>query len=912
MWQNYFTPKTLDEAVALLSEHKSEARIVAGATDLIVDLGHSRFPTVTTLIDITRIPDLDRIYVDDNGWVHLGPLVTHNHCVNSDLIVDRAFALARACWQVGSPQLRNRATIAGNLITASPANDTITPLTIFGAQVTLRSARGQRVVPLSQFYKGVRQTVLREDEILTDIAFPLPEARVVSTFEKLGLRKAQAISVVHVAVLLAMRDGLVEQCAIALGSVAPTIVRAEEAEQFLNGKQLDEEVVQQAGELALQAAAPIDDLRGAMWYRKRTTGSLVSRALGKLARGTEREGFPLTPIMLRRPQSWQLDSTLPASFTHDQEWQTIEVTVNGAKHTFHTGHNTTLLNLLRKDENLVGTKEGCAEGECGACTVILDGMAVMSCLVPAARAHGAEVTTIEGLSQGDQLHPMQEAFINKGAVQCGACIPGMVLASAMIVEENQQPSREDVLWALSGNLCRCTGYTKIVDAVLSAAEKRRHSGETPLTSKGPEEQPAQKVVGTRVRRIDARPKVTGEAQYAADIRLPGTLAGATLYSPHPHARILDIDTSEAEQMPGVTAVLLARDIPGQRNFGLFVKDQQVLAEDIVRYVGEPIALVAAENKETAEAALAAIKVAYEPLPAVFDPIAAMTEGQPQVSDRGRRLLAGRVVNGDVGREFRRAAIIVEDTYRTQEIEHAYIETEAAVAVPQPGGEMTIYTCTQHPHYKRAEIAAILGIPVHKVRIVQTVTGGGFGGKIDITLQHHAALLALNTGRPVQMVYSRKESMIATYKRMPYIIHSKVAANSSGELLAAEIEVIGDVGAYTSHGPALLGRAIAHCGGPYRLPNIRAEAVYTYTNKVPIGAMRGYGTPPVFFAMEQQMNRLATSLAIDPLEIRRRNALRVGDATITGQILKESVGLTKTISAAAEAVGWKSQLEASEQ
>jgi xanthine dehydrogenase iron-sulfur cluster and FAD-binding subunit A len=469
MWQEYFSATSIEEVLKVLSAEGESARIVAGGTDLILELERKIRKGIKTVIDITRIPGIDQIHLDEDDMIHLSPLVTHNHCVQSKLIVEGAFPLARAAWEVGSPQIRNRGTIAGNLITASPANDTITPLMALGARLTLRSETGDRIVSLDQFYTGVRRTVMRPDEMLVDIAFPQLQENQRGTFIKYALRRAQAISVVNTAVVVTFSGDIVESANITLGAVAPTIIHAAEAEAFLIGKVLDQSTIQKAAELAGTASRPIDDIRGSGAYRRMMVKVIVKRALTAIANGEERSDFPETPVLL-----WGRDfnepSFLPESLYHHENVP-IVTRINGKEYVFEQGQNKTLLRLLREDAGLVGTKEGCAEGECGACTVFLDGIAVMSCMVPAPRAHGAEIITVEGLAVDGNLHPVQQAFIDEGAVQCGYCTPGFLMSAAKLLEERPQPSLMDIQQSLTGNLCRCTGYYKIIKAVERAAAK---------------------------------------------------------------------------------------------------------------------------------------------------------------------------------------------------------------------------------------------------------------------------------------------------------------------------------------------------------------------------------------------------------------------------------------------------------
>ncbi len=470
MWQNYFSVTSISEALDLLAEYGERARIVAGATDLILELERGQRPGVDTLIDITRVPGLDQITVHGDT-IRLGPLVTHNHLVNSDVIVGRAFPLAQAAWSVGAPQIRNRGTVAGNVITASPANDTITPLWALGAAVTLTSTRGERTLDFPAFYRGVRQTAMEPDELLTAITFPALASNERGIFLKLGLRKAQAISVVNAAVILGFDGDTITHAMITFGSVAPTIMPVSVAAQYLAGRTLADETIREAARLAATAPTPIDDIRGHANYRTEMCRVLVARALRLLRDNRERADWPESPALLWGRDSLTVEEALPRRVRHeDDAADTIVTTVNGATYTVTGSINKTLLRFLREDIGLTGTKEGCAEGECGACTVFLDGVAVMACLVPAPRAHGAEIVTVEGLAARDgTLHPIQQAFVETGAVQCGYCTPGLLMAGAKLLEENPQPSRAQIEQSITGNLCRCTGYYKIVEAFEKAA-----------------------------------------------------------------------------------------------------------------------------------------------------------------------------------------------------------------------------------------------------------------------------------------------------------------------------------------------------------------------------------------------------------------------------------------------------------
>jgi carbon-monoxide dehydrogenase medium subunit len=477
MWQDYHSVISVNDATRILAEEGMQARIIAGATDLILEMERGVRKGIKTLIDVTRIEGLDQIKLDENNFIHLGPLVTHGQCAASKIIIEQAFPLAKACWEVGAPQIRNRGTIAGNLITASPANDTIPPLVGLNAKVVLQSIRGMREVPLAEFYTGVRQNVMQADEMLVDIYFPALNPNQIGTFYKLGLRKAQAISLVNCSLILTFDGRRIKNAKITLGAVAPLIVHAQEAEDFLQDRMLDDDTIEKAAELSKKAARPIDDIRSSHEYRHEMVRVCVKRVLCILAKGEERTNYPKHPVLLRactdrHGYHFNEFEELKRSFRHTsgQTVPAIETKINGKEYKFTSGYNKSLLRLLREDAGLIGTKEGCAEGECGACTVFMDGMAVMSCLVPAVRAHRAHIVTIEGIMREGKLHPVQQAFIDKGAVQCGYCTPGFIMSSVMLLDEIKRPNRDEIKDAISGNLCRCTGYYSIVAAIEQAAQ----------------------------------------------------------------------------------------------------------------------------------------------------------------------------------------------------------------------------------------------------------------------------------------------------------------------------------------------------------------------------------------------------------------------------------------------------------
>ena len=458
MIEAYLRPTTLAEALSACSDAGIETRVVAGGTDLMVEVARGTKPA-TRLIDVTALETELRFIESGPGRLTFGALTTHNDVLRSAMFRRDALPLVQACAEVGAPQIRSRGTVAGNVVTASPANDTITALVALEAEIELVRHDGGRRLHIEEFLTGFRATALRPGELIRSLSVrPLGSARR-GIFIKLGLRRAQAIAVVNVAVVLGFEGAAVTEARIALGCVAPTIVRARQAEIALLGRPLDHASIGAAAEAAATCAVPIDDVRASANYRRTSIAALVTRALEKIADGTEGASLPAESVLLETPH---------APFVAQPYAGTVDTTINGRPHQLAGVEHLSLLDALR-DAGFTGAKEGCAEGECGACTVWLDGRAVMSCLVPAPQAHGAVVTTIEGLAQGQHLHPVQQAFIDHGAVQCGFCIPGMIMAGVKLIDECEDPDTDDIRSAISGNICRCTGYAKIVSAIESAA-----------------------------------------------------------------------------------------------------------------------------------------------------------------------------------------------------------------------------------------------------------------------------------------------------------------------------------------------------------------------------------------------------------------------------------------------------------
>ncbi len=457
MWERLYQPRSVAAAVELLARFGAQARIVAGGTDVLVELQRGVKPAAT-LIDVSALAELRYVRGDD-GFIAIGGLATHNDVLASGLCRGRALPLVQACMEVGAPQIRTRATVAGNLITASPANDTIVALVAMGAELVLASARGERRIAIEDFFTGFRATAMRPDELLREIRVRPLGASQRGVFLKLGLRRAQAISVISLAAIADVHAERAEAVRIALGCLAPTVVRATNTEALLNGAQLDEATIAQACRRIADDVSPIDDVRGSAAYRHVALSALLERALQRIAADRCADGIPESHVLLDTGDEEPLDVS---------EFDgTVVARINGSRTELRDVQTETLLNALRDGAGLTGAKEGCAEGECGACTVWLDGKAVMSCLVPAAQAHGRNVVTIEGLADSEELHPLQQAFVDCGAVQCGFCIPGMLMAGAKVLDERPNAQLDQIQSAISGNLCRCTGYRKILDAMQS-------------------------------------------------------------------------------------------------------------------------------------------------------------------------------------------------------------------------------------------------------------------------------------------------------------------------------------------------------------------------------------------------------------------------------------------------------------
>ena len=587
-----------------------------------------------------------------------------------------------------------------------------------------------------------------------------------------------------------------------------------------------------------------------------------------------------------------------------QEKKKLTLIVNGQDEALEVAPRTRLLDALRVDLGLTGTKEGCGTGDCGSCTVLLDGKPVNSCMVMALQAEGRTVTTIEGLGKVGNLDPIQEAMVQCGGIQCGFCTPGIVMSLKGLFAENPQPTEEEVRRGISSNLCRCTGYVKILDAAQSVADG----------SVNGQADTASGAVGSNFIRVDAEEKVTGRAVYAEDVQLPRMIHGVVVRSPYPHARIRSIDVSEAEKMPGVMAVVTGRD-QEMGYYGIDLQDQQMFALDKVRFVGEPVAAVAARTPDLAREAAGKVQVDYEDLPAVLDGDEALKADAPLVHDdvnayehnwdsdrNGNLCYQTWVGRGDVEKGFAESDIVIEGSYRAPVAHPGSIEPHSSTAAIDPSGRTTVWTTTQKPFAVGGYLAQAFKRPVSAFKIVPTQIGGGFGGKLVMCLEPYAVLLAERAGVPVQLTLTRDEEMATTNLRHSAHIHFKTGVKNDGTLVAHQARLLFDTGAYSGDGPTTAALAALMATGPYRFEHIDITSMAAYTNNVTCGSVRCPSGPQMAFAVETHLEKLARAVNMDSLEFRLKNAWEDGDTTSTGQKLT-AVGIKECLQQAAAAVDW---------
>ena len=561
-------------------------------------------------------------------------------------------------------------------------------------------------------------------------------------------------------------------------------------------------------------------------------------------------------------------------------------TVNGK--TVTVEKNQKLLRFLRDTLRLTSVKDGCSEGACGTCTVLIDGKPTRACIPQTDKLEGKTIVTVEGLTDFEK-EVYTYAFGHAGAVQCGFCIPGMVMCAKGLLDVNQNPTREEAAFAIRNNICRCTGYVKIIDAILLAAELFRE-GKVPEDS-------TDWSLGQRVPRVDVKEKVTGTGQYPDDIYLDGMIYGSAVRSQYPRARVLAIHTEEAKALPGVVGVFTAADIPGNNKVGHLKKDwdTMIAVGDITHYLGDAICLVAAETPEILAQAKALVKVDYEELPMVRSPREAMLPDAPLVHKEGNLLAHKHIQRGNPAMAIAKSKHILTQRFSTPWTEHAFLEPECAVAYPDEDGVMVLST-DQGAYDTQHEIMGMLGLSAEKVKVRNCLVGGGFGGKEDVTVQHHAALIAYLTKRPVKVKLTRAESILIHPKRHPMEMEFALGCDENGIIQGVVAEVIADTGAYASLGGPVLERACTHAAGPYNYQNFEIDGWAYYTNNPPAGAFRGFGVTQTCFCIETLLNQMAHIVGITPLEIRYRNAIRPGQELPNGQIVDDSTGLVETLEA----------------
>lgn len=578
------------------------------------------------------------------------------------------------------------------------------------------------------------------------------------------------------------------------------------------------------------------------------------------------------------------------SAQHDSAPVGVSFQVNGRLLLSHAAPITPLSQVLRDEFALTGTKVGCEAGDCGACTVRLDGEQVCACLVPLGQVAGRAVQTVEGLAEGTQLNRLQQAFQDHGAAQCGICTPGMLMAASDLLARQPQPSRDAVADALGGVLCRCTGYQKIIEAVLAVS-----------SDTSPAEQPAAgAAMGARFPRVDGVTKLTGVEHYGADTAPADALWLRVVRCPHPRARFRVGDLQPLlDAHPGLVRVLQAADIPGNNGFGIYphIKDQPVLAAGEARYRGEAVLALVGDATTLRSLRDEDIPIHWEPLTPLLSVGEALEPGaaRVQATVEGNILTRGRLRRGHATQALEQSLHRADVTVQTPFVEHAYIEPEAGYA-RRVGDRIEIFASTQAPYMDRDETAQVLGIEPEQVRIIPSACGGGFGGKLDVAVQPLLAVAAWLLNRPVRMVYTRPESMAASTKRHPALIQASAACDGLGRLQAMVFSGIFNTGAYASWGPTVADRVPVHCSGPYCVPNVTADTQAVLTHQPPAGAFRGFGVPQAAIAHEALMDALAAQCAMDPLAFRLNNALRVGMATATGQVLEASAGLAQCLEA----------------
>lgn len=883
----YLRPTTLDAALGALGQ--AAHTVVAGGSDFYPARVGRHIDE--SILDITAVAELQGV-TDANDHIRIGALTSWSDIIEADLPTYFR-GLQSAARDVGGRQVQNAATVCGNICNASSAADGVPPLLTLDAEVEIASAAGERRISLDRFIIGNRQTALELGELVTGLHIPKMSRPARATFFKLGIRRYLVISIVMVAVIIETSDeGTVAAARIAVGACSEVALRLTRLERDLIGQPISANLVDVVRPEHLDGLAPIDDIRGTAAYRLDAALTSVRRALAELGEAEPRQTLEKNYPHLNPPPHG--GGAKMKGNPGKIESSSTSFELNGSSVTVNAPPISRLADVLRDELALTGTKIGCNAGDCGACTVLLDERQVCACMVPFAQVAGRHVTTVEGLADNAALSRLQEAFDAEGATQCGICTPGMLMAAVELLRHKNGAlvTEEEVNDAIGGVLCRCTGYRNIVSAILTAS-----NAGVPLSNEGPVTGTA---VGSRMNRIDGPPKLTGKAKFGADAAPEESLWLRVVRSPHPYAEFTLGDFDEfLEQSPGLVRILTWADIPGNNGFGIYphLKDQPVLANGIARYCGDAVVALVGERLAIEAVNDDELPIIWEPLASVPDIDAALADNAPQLHDTcaGNILTHGRLIKGNTGAALDQAHVQAEGTWQTTFVEHAYIEPEAGFA-QRVGNRIEIHATTQAPYMDRDEVAQVMGFAPERIHIVPTACGGGFGGKLDLSVQPLLAVAAWLLDQPVRCIYTRPESMMSSTKRHPSQISARAGADGQGKLTAFQFRGDFNTGAYASWGPTVADRVPVHASGPYAVEAVEAQTRAIHTNGPPAGAFRGFGVPQAALAHEGLMDELADKLGLDRLEFRLTNAIRVGDETATSQLLTHSVGLAQCLEA----------------
>lgn len=887
----------LEDALASLDQ---TAQVLAGGTDFYPSFGDQ--PVPAHVHDLSRIDGLDGIVKTGKGW-RIGATVTWTELIETTL--PRAFdALKQAAREVGSVQIQNAATIGGNLCNASPAADGVPPLLCLDAVVELASVSGVRTLPLSEFIVAPRSTAKRHNELLTAIHIPEFDNTARSVFNKLGARRYLVISIAMVSVLLEQdKQGCLSKVRIAVGSCSAVAQRLRALENMLLGQPVRSDILSMVSPTLFEVLKPIDDVRATAVYRHNAAREMVSRLLSQCVRLLDESDHYATESVAAEPPR------KAAPVPTDQQ---VKFQVNGRSVTTPaTTHR--LSAYLRENEQQLDVKVGCNAGDCGACTVLVDDRPVCSCLTAVSQLNGKRVDTLAGLSESDpMMKKLQHSFLIYGAAQCGICTPGMMVSAVSLLRDVPQPTEEQIKHALGGVLCRCTGYRKIISAVLNASQCSVLQNPPPSDLNNDQVAASEinrSPVGESIIRLDGVVKVDGSDRFGDDVA--NTLGAAesqiavyrevrVIRSPYHHARFSfgDIQSIVDKYPQMIDGVLTARDIPGENAFGVIPPfiDQPVFAESVARFKGEAVAAVVG-HPDCLDTVIRELPIQWEELDAVLDPDSAQACNVKRIHEHAENnvLCRGLVQVGDANLAIDSAAYKASGTFTTGFIEHAYIEPEAGYA-ERVEDTLHIHGCTQAPYMNRHSLAQIMAIEEESVRIIPSSVGGGFGSKLDLSFQPFVALAAWHFKKRVRMTFSRQESMQSTTKRHPAQMHVAIGADRQGRIQGMSFNGIFNTGAYASWGPTVANRVPIHASGPYATPHYCAKTQGVYTHCAPAGAFRGFGVPQAAIAQESLYDELANAMGMDRLEFRQINALDNHQRTVTGQVFSTGVGIKSCLNA----------------